>query len=150
MIGTTSSIFDDIIPLEIFLLNWFLLLGGHWKTFWQHVPWRSLHRFFLTFFLSCNKKGSLGEGLNHPWETLELMTILKSLLWIWLCIGPLLFPVAKCTTRVLINVTTYTLWCFQMFAAVQKSKVFCTTSCTFLNNSCSHWKGSFVSEIHWY
>ena len=149
MIGTTSSIFDDIIPLEIFLLNWFLLLGGHWKTFWQHVPWRSLHRFFLTFFLSCNKKGPLGEGLNHPWETSELWQFWKVCFEFDCVLAPYSSPLPTVQPD-LINVTTYTLWCFQMFAAVQKSKVFCTTSCTFLNNSCSHWKGSFVSEIHWY
>jgi len=94
-------------------------------------------RVFLTNFLSCNKKGSLGEGSNHLEEKSELIIIPKiqrypvvSLLVnifgassFWLCIGPFLSPLPIKQPN-LINFTTYIFWCFQMFLLFGNQKSF--------------------------
>jgi hypothetical protein len=110
-----------------FNLRWYYSVGNISSELIPAVGWTlenllTLFRgnrcsvFSHNFFKLQQKKEKKGfwrkEGLNHLGEKSELMTILKSqrypavsllfwsiILWIWLCIGPLLFPIAKCKTR---------------------------------------------------
>ena len=139
---TTSSIFDDISPLEIFLWKWFLPENGHWKTYWHCSMAIVAEFFFVTIFESCNNKGFELKAKVLSWQI--------GAQGLFFCKHHLSFDCVLAPYFHSLLPTNVHFVMFSNVSVVWKSKVFCTTSlnCN-SNNICSHWKGSFVFKIHW-